>query len=280
MQKVFITGISGFLGSFLQSHWQNKFNLFGSYFSKVPDNEKQCFKVNITDTDNMFAVLDEVKPDIVLHTAAISSIAACDADYELAYNVNVNATIALAKYCNSNNIQFIFCSTDLVFDGKKGNYSEQDLPNPINSYGKLKFAAEQALLFSNKNACIARLPLLVGENTKGLAGVIADLQHKAATQQITLLFTDEYRSPAWLGDVASGFECIIENKIAGITHIAGANKYSRYELGLKIKTLYNLLQLQIEPTTHAAQKITNRPANCSMLYKRLAQFGFKHSKNF
>jgi dTDP-4-dehydrorhamnose reductase len=274
VKKVFITGISGFLGSFLQLHWQQLYEVCGCYNTTLPINSNNCNSIELTDTKKLEALLDNVMPDVVLHTAAISSIAACEKNYDYAYNVNVAVTQFLAMYCAKHKINFIFCSTDLVFDGKKGMYTEDDIPNPINMYGQLKLEAEKEILRYNKDTCIARLPLLVGENKRGLAGVIADLQLKNKNRQPAYLFTNEYRSPAWLNDIAKGFEIIMENNISGICNVAGSEKISRYELGNKLKQSYNLVDLEILPTTHQQQNILNRPANAGLLINKLKSYGY------
>jgi dTDP-4-dehydrorhamnose reductase len=274
VKKVFITGISGFLGSFLQEQWQQLYEVHGCYNTTLPLNNNNCSSIELTDTKKLEALLDNVMPDVVLHTAAISSIAECEKSYDYAYNVNVVVTQFLATYCAKHNISFIFCSTDLVFDGKKGMYTENDIPNPINIYGQLKLEAEKEILRNNKNACIARLPLLVGENKRGLAGVIADLQLKNENRQPAYLFTNEYRSPAWLNDIADGFEIIMQNNISGICNVAGSEKISRYVLGLLIKQKYKLSNLKALPVTHNEIGITNRPQDASLNIDKLKQYGF------
>jgi dTDP-4-dehydrorhamnose reductase len=274
VKKVFITGISGFLGSFLQQQWQQLYEVYGCYNTTLPINSNNCTSVELTDTKKLEALLDNVMPDVVLHTAAISSIAECEKNYDYAYNVNVAVTKFLAMYCAKHKISFIFCSTDLVFDGKKGMYTEVDIPNPINMYGQLKFEAEKEILRSNKNACITRLPLLVGENKRSLAGVIADLQLKNENRQPAYLFTNEYRSPAWLKDISKGFEIIMESSISGICNVAGPETINRYELGMKLKQSHNLFDLEILPTTHLQQNILNRPANAGLLIDKMRSYGY------
>lgn len=275
MQTLLLTGASGFLGERFANLFFQKYNIVGivntNQGSAAINN--QC--IDITNLTQLESFVDTVKPNIILHTAAISSIAACEADIANSEIINVAASKLLAQKAKELKAQFVFTSTDLVFDGSKGDYTETDLPNPLNMYGQQKWEAEKQITEVNNKALILRLPLMVGTNSKSNVGVIADLLNTAAAGKTANLFTDEFRTPLHVNEVSKAIELLIEKNEKGIYHLAGAKKYSRYELGLHLKEKYNLEKVNITATTHAACNITNRPTDVSMNNAKLTQLGFE-----
>lgn len=274
MQKLLLTGSNGFLATHFYNLLQNKYRIIGLYHNAKNEAITESYKADLQNIEALKQLLHLVKPSIIVHTAAISSIARCEANEAYAYAINVTATAFLATYCAVNNIAFVFCSTDLVFDGIKGNYTETDLPNPINIYGEQKYIAEQKVITANKNALIVRLPLMIGENKKGFAGVIAELRYKEQHNEPAFLFTNEYRSVALVDDVVNGINLLLQKKQTGTFHLAGANIMSRWDIGNYIKKAHKLSQLHIVATTHQEKNISNRPANVSFNIDKMKKLGY------
>jgi len=162
-KSILITGISGFLGYHLYNELYDNNNIVGLYHSNRPDLPKaKLYSCDITDIINIESTLIEKKFDIVFHLAAFSKTGLCEQNPEKSYDINVLGTKNIFQYSYKNKIPLIFTSTDLVFDGVKGNYSEKDKANPINIYGKHKLLAEQNIRSKEDNIWIARMPLLLG----------------------------------------------------------------------------------------------------------------------
>jgi dTDP-4-dehydrorhamnose reductase len=274
MQKILITGASGFLGTHLYKHLHNNFLVISLFNSNILQH-KNAISFDLNNIAAIPNLLNLIKPTVVIHTAAISSIAQCEHNKSQSYNINVAASEALALHCKKIHATFIFCSTDLVFDGTTGNYNEEDIPNPINEYGLQKYEAEKNIIAVNEDAIIARLPLMIGENEKGIAGVVAEMQLKNKQGVSMHLFSNEYRSPALVEDVVFGLELLMLKKKSGTYHLAGKQKLNRVQIAEYVKTKYNLNKLILIPTTHQQLGITNRPADVSMVSSKMYALGYK-----
>ncbi len=274
MQKLLLTGSNGFLGNHIFNILQNKFNIIGIYNASKNQAINENYKVDITNKTQLNNVVQQTQPNIIIHTAALSSIAQCEKNEENAYAVNVTASVQLATLAKQHNTQFVFCSTDLVFDGTKGNYTETDTPNPINIYAEQKYLAEQKIIEANSNAIIARLPLMISINNTDHTGVIAEMQNNNELSKAMHLFTNEYRTPALVEDVVSAINILIQKNVKGIYHIAGNQKLNRLQIAQYIKDKYNLQKVQLIATTHQQQNITNRPQDVSLCVDKIKALSF------
>jgi dTDP-4-dehydrorhamnose reductase len=168
------------------------------------------------------------QPQIVIHCAAISAAAVAQKNPELARRVNVEVTKLLAELAAE--IQFVFFSTDLVFDGRKGNYTEIDAPNPLHIYGETKAAAEEIVL-KNSRHLVVRTSLNYGASRAGNRSFNEQLRLALQTGQGMTLFTDEFRNPIPAIETARAVWELAEENCTGIYHVAGAEKLSRWQIG-------------------------------------------------
>ena len=146
MKKILITGISGFIGNYLHKYKPDNIQLIGTYFKNKPVLfETEICELNLMRVDD-FIKNNIQKFDIVIHCAAESSLVECEKNQERAYILNSEATEKLVSWSFKQKSKFLFLSTDIVFDGNKGEYSETDNPQPINVYGQSKLEAEQKIL--------------------------------------------------------------------------------------------------------------------------------------
>jgi dTDP-4-dehydrorhamnose reductase len=274
LQNLLLTGSAGFLGTHFHDQLKNEYHIIGIYNTTKNNLINENYQLDITNTIALKTIVEKIKPNIIVHTAAISNIAECEKKEVTSYAVNVTASVQLARLAKQSNATFIFCSTDLVFDGTKGNYKETDLPNPLNIYGAQKFEAEQKIIAANKNSIIVRLPLMLGVNYYRTSGIVAEMQQKNIFQSTMHLFTNEYRSAALVEDVITGFKIILNNKTAGIFHIAGVTKLNRLQIAEYIKQKYKLDNLTLIATTHLQQNITNRPQDVSLNIEKMSALGY------
>jgi dTDP-4-dehydrorhamnose reductase len=168
------------------------------------------------------------RPQLIIHCAAITIVSEVQKDPALARRVNVEATKFLAELAGE--ILFVFFSTDLVFDGRKGDYTETDVVNPLHVYGETKVAAEQIVL-KNPHHLVVRTSLNAGVSASGRA---FNEQLRRSMQQAgqgMTLFTDEFRCPIAAAETARVVWELVEKKCAGLYHVAGAEKLSRLQIG-------------------------------------------------
>jgi dTDP-4-dehydrorhamnose reductase len=274
MHKLLLTGSGGFLGTHFFNQLHKQYNIEGIYNTTQNAAIPQSHKINITNTAHLQQLVLAIQPNIIVHTAAISSIAQCEANTQNSYTINVTASIQLATLAKQVGAQYVFCSSDLVFDGINGNYTETDTPNPINIYAKQKYIAEQKIIEINPNAIIARLPLMIGKNKNGLTGVVAEMQQYDLQHKSMHLFTNEYRTPVLVQDVVEGIKILLQENATGIYHIAGAKKMNRLQIAQYIKQQYNLENIQLIGTNHQQKNITNRPGDVSLNITKIQSLGF------
>lgn len=167
-------------------------------------------------------------PDLVLHCAAMSKSAACEKDPELARKSNVELTRRLCEVARD--ALLIFFSTDLVFDGTKGNYSETDAVNPRTVYGRTKAEAEQIVL-SNPRHIIVRLALNAGVSPTGYRAFNEEIHNAWRRGETLNLFTDEFRTPIPAAVTARAVWELAAKGAAGLFHLGGAEKLSRWQIG-------------------------------------------------
>jgi dTDP-4-dehydrorhamnose reductase len=183
------------------------------------------------------------QPQLIIHCAALSTIAAAQSNPDLARRVNVDVTAFLAGLAAE--ISFVFFSSDLVFDGRKGNYAETDAMNPINLYGETKAAAEQIVL-RNPHHTVVRTSLNGGTSRAGNRGFNEQLRRSLQTSQGMKLFTDEFRCPIPAVETARAIWDLANQKRAGLFHLAGAEKLSRWQVGQLLVQRWPEVKTKIE----------------------------------
>ena len=169
------------------------------------------------------------QPQLVIHCAAITNVADAEKNPGLARRVNVEVTGLLAELAAET--RFVFFSTDLVFDGHKGNYAETDAVNPLHFYGETKVIAEE-MVRKNPRHLVVRTSITGGVSRAGTRSFNEQLRRAFAhSGQGMTLFTDEFRSPIPAVETARAVWELAEKNCAGIYHVAGADKLSRWQIG-------------------------------------------------
>ena len=221
MKTAWITGASGLIGSYLVRVAQQ----FGPEWRVLGLTRAQFDLLDFAGAEREFK---KDRPELIIHCAAVSTSAEAQKNPSLAKRVNVEATKFLAELAEG--IQFIFFSTDLVFDGRKGNYMEVDAPNPLHLYGETKVEGEQIVLRNPKHV-VVRTSLNGGISRTGNHSFNEQLWMALESGQGMKLFMDEFRSPIFAGETARAVWELAGRNGAGIFHVAGAQRMSRYEIG-------------------------------------------------
>jgi dTDP-4-dehydrorhamnose reductase len=183
------------------------------------------------------------KPQLIVHCAAISVISEAQKNPTLTRQINVEVTKQLTDL--SAEVQFIFFSTDLVFDGHKGNYIETDAPNPLHFYGETKVVGEQIVLKNPKHV-VVRTSINGGISRSGNRGFNEQLRQSLQTGHEMKLFTDEYRCPIPAIETARAIWELANKSCAGLFHVAGAEKLSRWQIGQLLVKRWPEIKTKIE----------------------------------
>lgn len=274
-RKTIITGASGFLSWHLLRECEPDAEIF--CLSRTAPNSARpstFLPCDITDYITLGNYFEDIEPDVVIHAAAISNANTCQQEKERSYAVNVEATKNLAGLCCDYNIPFVFTSTDLVFDGLKGNYTEEDQPNPVNAYGEQKAIAEQEVARIYPPATIARLPLMFGYAEAGSSNYLQTFVHDLQVGKPAKLFTDEYRTVCGATSVSKGIIQLLG--YAGIINIAGPEKLSRYQFGLLAAEAYGLDKSLLQPCLQAdVIMAAPRPPDVSLNIGKALSLGYQ-----
>lgn len=186
-------------------------------------------------------LLQELRPDAIIHTAAIADIDYCQAHPDQARSVNVGFTRTLAAWCARSGARFVFCSTDTVFDGEHAPYRETDSPGPINTYAETKVAAEHVVSELLPGAAIARLALVIGLPVLGAGNsILARMMENLRQGRELRMPLKEVRTPI---DVFTAGQALLElaaNDLRGFVHLGGRTRLNRYEMTLLIASRLGL----------------------------------------
>ncbi len=221
MKSAWITGSNGLIGNYIVRTAPQ----FGAQWRLRALTRAQFDLLDFAGIEREFK---KDGPGLIIHCAGISSVADAHKNPELARKVNVEATQFLAELAAD--IQFVFFSTDLVFDGRKGHYRETDTPNPLHLYGETKAAAEQ-IVRKNPRHLVLRTSINGGISAAGNRGFNEQLRQALESGRGMTLFTDEFRCPIFAGETARAVWQLAEQRCAGIVHVAGAEKLSRFQIG-------------------------------------------------
>lgn len=254
MNKILVTGSSGFIGQYLCEKLSDEYGVYGVDILKSKDNIN-FYQVDINDTEKLKKIFKHNYFDYVIHSAAIKQLNLCESNRDKALQTNLESSINLYNLTKMQDSQFIFLSSDQVFDGKLGNYSEISEKNPINYYGCLKSCFEN-YLFNKPNTAICRTAMVFGkipsqqnelfEQIKkenkliNQSFVVPHVIYKVSNNEIINLSSEEFCNPTYVGLLYNQIKQIINKNLSGIFHCCGGEKINRYDFGRKICSLFNL----------------------------------------
>lgn len=264
-QTILITGASGLLGANLARHYAQKSKCFGWYGSNPVDVAGIIpQRVNITDQGSVSATIAQIQPDIIIHCAAATNVEWCEKNPALAKKINEDATEFLAKSSSNIDAKFIYTSSDSVFDGKTGNYSESDQPSPLNSYAAGKVRSEALVADSNPNAMIVR-SYFYGHSPSGTRSLLEWVLVRAQAGKEVPGFTDSYFSPISVHEFAMAIDASIDSDHSGLLHLGSSDRMSKYEFARLVMEAHNCDMSLLKPiTVNDAGLKADRPRDTSL----------------
>ena len=190
----------------------------------------------------------------------------------MAQAVNVEGTREVAHWAEARNAKMVYFSTDLVFDGEKGNYNEEDAPAPLNVYGRTKLGGEEEVLRICTRSVVVRLALSYG-TTRGARGDWTLSMRGALDAGRTLhLYTDQFRSPAYVGETAEAVFRLARSGRNGIYHMGGGERVSRHGFGLKFCRIFGLDEKRFLPVRmEEARMDAPRATDCSLDTEKISR---------
>ena len=261
-----VTG-SGLLGSeVIKTLLHDHGEVVGTSHSKP---KPGAVPLDLTDREGTIEAIVRLKPEIIVHTAAMTNVDYCEDHRTEAMAANAYGTKNIVDAANKINAKMIYVSTDFVFDGRKGMYREDDPVEPISHYACSKLIGEYYVKDLH-SYIIARTSVIYGNARQNYVSWVKGSLENA--QKIRVV-TDQYNSPTLSVDGAEAISALIKHDADGIYHVAGGERISRYEFARKIASYYGLDDGLIEPVaTEALNQKARRPMDSSLDVSKVGRY--------
>ncbi|MEW5993744.1 MAG: dTDP-4-dehydrorhamnose reductase [Candidatus Zixiibacteriota bacterium] len=270
-RRILVTGCLGQLGTDLTEFLKGEYTVHGV--------DIQDF--DIRDREKVLACLQEINPEVVLHTAAYTDVDGCETNRETAASVNVGGTENVARACRKVGAKMIYYSTDYVFDGGKPSpYVESDPTNPRTQYGWSKLEGEKAVASLLDNYAILRIAWVYGRAGKNFVRTMVQLGFRQLEQSrqgqiITPLkvVDDQVGNPCWTMEIARQTGVVLANNLTGVFHATSQGETSWYGFARAVFEKLNM-PVQVRPcATEEFPRPAPRPKRSSLENRRLAEAG-------
>jgi dTDP-4-dehydrorhamnose reductase len=267
LKKLMIIGGSGLLGGHLAKYAKDDYDVVAT-FNGHPIELQGCraIKMDITDSEKTQNAICDEDPEYVILSAAQRNVDHCEKYQDEVKKINVEGAKNVAIAANKAHAKLIFLSTDLVFDGKKGHYIEDDSTNPVNYYGLTKLKGEQEVASLSEDHAIARVSVLYGWNPfKHNTNFISWLYNNLKEGKHLSLFTDQFRNATYIKNACEALLKILEKDEKGIFHIAGKNCENRHSIGLAVADTFGFHRSLIsEAESNESDWVAIRPKKCCL----------------
>jgi dTDP-4-dehydrorhamnose reductase len=262
-QTLLVTGASGLLGSKTVSCAKRNFTVIATHSTK-PLHSKSL-KLNVTNVEEVLTIFQKFKPNMVVHAASETNVDKCEIEKEHAWKVNVEGAKNIAFACNKVGAKLVYISTDYVFDGLKGNYSEEDKPNPINYYGVTKFEGEKKVIQHCPDHVILRTSVLYGWHPWKQNFVTWVINQLKQNKEIAVV-QDHFNTPTLADNLAEMSIEALQKDLHGVYHASGSERINRYDFAVQIAKTFNLDASLIKPIkmSQLASWVAKRPKDSSL----------------
>ena len=267
MDTVLITGISGFLGWNLARRLKSSYRVYGTYLDHAVDMDRcETLAFDLTNLSQIERLCSTIRPKAIVHAAALRDPDRCETERRLALTLNTFATRELARSCSLLESKLIYLSSDLLFDGVKGMYTEAEDPVPMSYYAKTKHLGELEVTNNCGNYVILRLSLTYGRGGGDTESTFEAMERQVTQGKKLNLFTDQYRTPLFVDDAVVAIERIISGKnTKGLFHLGGPERMSRHEFGQQFCQIFHYPASMLIPSRMADSRLPAfRPRDCSL----------------
>ena len=259
--RIFIVGASGFVGRIMFEYLSGEHETFGSFYLNPV---KGLIHLNMTDLKAVKEILTSLKPDVIIHPAANPNVEYCEEHPKETWQVNVEGSRNIIETAREIGVKFVYFSSDYVFDGTNGPYSEDDVPNPINEYGLQKLAVEKLIKNYLEKYLIIRITVVYGWEPRGknfVMGLIKNLKNG----DFMKVPYDQIGSPTYANNMIQAVKELIEADKTGIYHVAGTDVMDRYTFAKNVAEIFELDEnLLIPVTTNQLNQKAKRPLKAGM----------------
>ncbi len=259
--RLLITGSSGLLGLNLALDATRSHQVMGVDRNTLRSVPFELINADLLDPDAVYSILSKSKPDAVIHCAALADLDSCEANPDLAYQMNADLPARLADACARRTIRLIHISTDAVFDGQKdGMYVEGDTPNPLGVYAQTKLDGERAVLQINPLAIVARVNFY-GWSLSGKRSLAEFFINNLRAGKNVNGFTDVLFCPMLVNHLGEVLLAMLERGLRGLYHVVGPQAMSKYQFGVEIARKFGLKENLVSPQSVDKSSLTARRSN-------------------
>ena len=269
-KKILVTGANGLLGQKVTEIFRNE-SAHELILTDLHDNAFDSkgydyFPMDITKKEDVKDSVKKYLPEIIINTAAFTNVDGCETERELSWRVNVDAVKHFIIASRINSSKVIHISTDYIFDGKQGNYTETSKPNPLSYYGKSKLAAENALVTSGIDFSILRTMIIYGTGKNLRPNFAVWLIDMLSEQNTVRIVDDQFGMPTMVDDLGWALVKMVDKNRSGIYNVCGSEYLSRYEFAVKLAGIFELNENLIMPIkTSDLNQAAGRPMNSSFI---------------
>jgi len=238
--KILVTGADGFLGKKLCTIL-NKNEIIGT-----SRKDANLLHLDVTDDKNVASIIEKIKPEIIVHAAALVNIEKCEIEKDLADSINVRGTENIARACKQHKIKLIYISSDYVFSGKDSLYSLDSKKDPMNYYGLTKSLGEEVIKSTLSGFAIVRPTILYGFNdSEDKNSFVLKAINKLKNNEQIMLDNKRTKYPLLIDDLARAIDKIISSDMNGVFHLSGLDAVTKYDWGIKVAEIFNLPEEKI-----------------------------------
>lgn len=261
-----VTGASGLLGASLVLRARNLgldvAGLYHCHALQVPG--IKMHRVDLVDDVATRGLLRELRPEVIIHCAAATNVDWCEAHPRETEKLNVRSASLLAEIASESGARLVYISTDAVFDGRQGDYSESDEPAPINVYAQSKLAGENAVRELQDSALIVRVNIY-GWNAQEKLSLGEWFLQQLAMEERVPGFTDVTFCPMLVNDLADVLLQMLDRRLSGTYHVTGSERISKYEFGRSVAGIFGLDPARVVPVRVAEVRLkAPRPLDISL----------------
>jgi len=264
-EKILITGGSGLLGSNIARIAARDFEVYATY-SSHPSQIPAChfMPLDIRDRQQVLSLLKNIKPAVVIHTAGLVNVDYCEEHEEEARLINVDGTETITLAAKEIGAKLIFISTDSVFDGEKGMYTEADTPHPLTVYARTKLEAEQRVQKWLPDSIVART-VFYGWSLHSKQNLAEWVVNSLRAGREISMWTDAYFTPMLANNLAEVLLEMSRRNLSGIYHVAGSERCSKYAFGQEVARVFGLDEKLVKPAVISSAELrAHRPRDPSL----------------
>lgn len=265
-KTMMVVACNGMLGHVMAEVASEKYNVVGTYTTFVSERSYPTERMDILNASHVKSLITKIKPDVVVNCSGIVDVEFCEERPDIAEAVHVDGTRNLVEACKLVGAKMVYISTDAVFDGVSGNYTEESKPNPINQYARTKLAGEKAM----RDTDIVIRTSIYGWKIAGPLGFVEDIVDKLSNGKMYGAFEDYYFTPVYTGTLAETVIDMLKANAAGLYHVCPEEKMTKYTFAKKVADAFGLEKSLIQPSSvKSIKSAVKRPSNVALVSKRI-----------